>query len=118
MLKETLLKFLKLDGLIDSLTGYVEARIALMKIEVREELANGLAKALVLVLIIALFTLFVCMMSFAVAYEIGESLGTFEGFAIVACFYLIVGLGLFLLRNPITEKLEKELGTKMGKKKK
>ncbi len=118
MLKETLLKFLKLDSLIDNLTGYVEARIELMKIEVREELANGLAKALVLVLIIAMVTLFVCMMSIAVAYKIGESLGIFEGFAIVACFYLIAGLGLFLFRNPITEKLEKQLATKMGKKKK
>ncbi|MDH4090652.1 MAG: phage holin family protein [Cyclobacteriaceae bacterium] len=117
MLKETLLKFLKLDSLVDNVTGYVEARIELMKIELREEVAKGLAKTVVLLVILALFTLFVWMTSMAAAYKIGESLGIYEGFAIVGCFYLVVGLVFYLFRNPITEKLEKRLEAKKNKKK-
>lgn len=117
MLKETLLKFLKLDSLIDNVTGYVEARIELLKIEVREEVAKGLAKTVVTLVIIAFFTLFVWMTSMAAAYKIGESLGIDKGFAIVGCFYLVVALAIYLFRNLITEKLEKRLEVRKNKKK-
>ena len=81
-----------MDSLIDNVTGYVEARIELMKIEIKEEVAKGLAKALVTVVMIAVFTLFVLLISVAVAYKVGESIGMFGGFAIVASFYLFLGL--------------------------
>lgn len=117
MLKETILKFLKMDSLLDSVTGYIEARIELFKIEIKEEVARGLAKALVGVVIIAVFTLFIMLSSIATAYKIGESIGMFGGFAIVASFYLLVGLLVFLFRNAISEILEKRLEERMKKKK-
>lgn len=117
MLKETILKFLKMDSLIDNVTGYIEARIELMRIEIKEEIAKGLAKALVTVVMIAVFTLFVLLISMAAAHKVGESIGMFGGYACVAAFYLFVGLLVFLFRNPITEKLEKQLEERMKKKK-
>ncbi len=33
---ETILKFLRLDNIVHSLTGFVEARIELLKIEIRK----------------------------------------------------------------------------------
>ncbi len=107
-----------MDSLVDNVTGYVEARIELLKIEIKEEVAKGLAKALVAVIMIAVFTLFVLLISVAAAYKASESLGMFGGFAIVASFYLFVGLIVFLFRNPITELLEKKLEERMKKKKK
>jgi uncharacterized membrane protein YqjE len=103
-----------MDSLVDNVTGYVEARIELLKIEIKEEVAKGLAKALVAVVMIAVFTLFVLLISVAAAYKASESLGI----AVVASFYLFVGLIVFLFRNPITELLEKQLEERMKKKKK
>lgn len=118
VLKETLLKFFKMDTLIENITGYVETRIELMKIEMKEEVAKGLAKAFVFIVITAVLTLFVLLISMAVAYKIGETLGTFGGFAVVAGFYLLVGVLLFVFRDPITGKLEESLEEVMKKKKK
>jgi uncharacterized membrane protein YqjE len=117
VLKETLLKFLKLDGLIDNLTGYVETRIELMKIEIKEEVAKGMAKAMVLLVMMAVLMLAVLMVSTAVAYKIADSVGAFAGFGIVGGFYVIVGLAIYLLRKPISEVLEKRLDEKMKSKK-
>ncbi|MBA4054676.1 MAG: hypothetical protein C0490_08200 [Marivirga sp.] len=118
VLKDTLLKFFKMDNLIENITGYVEARIELMKIEMKEEVAKGLAKAFVFIVITAILTLFVLLISMALAYKIGEAVGTFGGFAIVAGFYLFLGVILFLFRDPITGKLEESLTEIMKKKKK
>jgi len=107
-----------MDSLIENITGYVEARIELMKIEMKEEVAKGLAKALVFIVMTAVFTLFILLISMAAAYKVGESVGTYGGFTIVAGFYLLVGLILYLFRNSITQKLEEQLEERMKKKKK
>ncbi|SHI00859.1 Putative Holin-X, holin superfamily III [Chryseolinea serpens] len=118
MLKDSILKFLKLDTLIEHLTGFVETRIELMKLEIKEEVAKAMARVLILGLLMAVFTLFIMLISMAVAFKIGESLGASVGFAIVAGFYLLVGVLLVLMREGIRETLEKQLGEIMKKKKK
>ena len=117
MLKDTLLKFLKLDSLIENITGYVETRIELLKMDMKEEVSKGVAKALVYVVIVALVTLFVLLISMAGAYKIAESVGTPGGFAIVAGVYLLLGLLVYAFRNSITETLENRFQEKMNKKK-
>jgi len=116
VLKDTILKFLKLDSLVENMTGYVEARIELMKVEMKEEVAKVLAKALIFVVLTAVFTLFILLISMAAAYKIGESLGTFGGFAVVAGFYLLIGVLVFLLRDSIAEKIDVRLQEIMKKK--
>ena len=117
MLKDTLLKFLKMDSLVENITGYVETRIELLKMDVKEEVSKGVAKALVYVIIVALATLFVLLISMAGAYKIAESVGTSGGFAIVAGIYLLLGLLVYAFKNSITEALEKRFREKMNKKK-
>ena len=118
MLKDTLVKLLKLDGLIDNVTGYVEARIELMKLEIKEDLSKTLAKlAMVMVLVFA-FSLFMLLISMAVAFKIGERIGTFGGFAIVAGFYFALILILVLFRDSISAALEKHLEKIMNRKEK
>lgn len=107
-----------MDGLIDNITGYVETRIELMKIDMREEVAKSVSKALVYVIIVGVVMLFVLLISMAGAYKIAESVGTSGGFTIVACVYLLIGLLVFAFRNSITEKLESRFQEKMNKKKK
>lgn len=109
MIKETILKLLKLDSLVDNLTGYFEGRIELMKYEIKEDLARGLAKVSLLMLAALLFTFFLIFVSVAVAFKLGESLGEFGGFGIVAGFYFILLVTIIVLRNPISKNVEKKL---------
>lgn len=118
VLKDTLLKFFKLDGLIDNLTGYVEARIELMKLELKEDLAHGLARMVFMLTVTVIMALFVLLISVAAAFKLSETLGNFAGFSIVAGVYLVLALGLIAMRKPITESLEKKLAERMQKKKK
>ena len=101
-----------MDSLVDNVTGYVEARIELMRIEIKEEIAKGLAKALVTVVMIAVFTLFVLLISVAAAYKIGESIGMFGGYASVAIFYLFVGMLVFFVPKFHYGRLREAIGRK------
>lgn len=117
MLKDSVLKFLKLDSLIENVTGYVEARIELTKIELKEDVAKTLSKVLLFMLMGAVFTLFIVLISVAVAHLLAQSVGAFGGFAIVAGFYLLVSLVVFVFREAISEKLQGYLVEVMKKKK-
>lgn len=92
-----------------SLTGYFESRIELMKYEMKEDLARGLAKVSIIMLAAMLFTFFLIFVSVAVAFKLSESLGTFNGFGLVAGFYLLLLVGIVLFRNAISKRLEKKL---------
>ncbi|SKC76847.1 phage holin family protein [Ohtaekwangia koreensis] len=118
MIKESVLKFLKLDSLVQNLTGYVETKVELMKLEIKEDLAKGLSRVAVFIVLAFTFVLFIVFFSVAVAFKLGESMGTFGGFAVVAGFYLLLAIVTFLSRENIFNKLEKELGELMTKKKK
>lgn len=113
MWKESILKLLKLDGLVGNLTGYVETRIELMKLEIKEEIAKSLAKVSVLVIVIASLSLFVLFFSVSIALLIGEHLGFFEGFLIVSGFYFLIAVLVLLMRKSLSETMEKKLMEKI-----
>jgi hypothetical protein len=108
MLKDTLLKFFKLDGLMNNLTGYIESRVALMKYEVKEDIAKALARVSMLLLLVLAFTFCMLFISVAVAMKIGESMGAATGFGIVGGFYILVLIAVMILRDPIGKSLEKK----------
>ena len=109
MLKDTILKFLKLDGLIESLAGYIEARVELFKLEIREDVAKAMAKLSVFFILAFSFVIFLLFASLSVALWIGESLGLVLGFAIIAAAYFLITLMCFLFKKPISKSLEKTL---------
>jgi hypothetical protein len=41
MLRDSIAKFFKVDSLISHLTGYIETRVEILKIEAKEELSKG-----------------------------------------------------------------------------
>ena len=118
MLKESLLKFLRLDGILANLTGYIETKIELMKLEIREDVSRTLAKASVFLVLGVIVGLFILFISMAVAYKIGESTSPFVGFAIVAGFYLLIAIVIWLVRESIQRKLEQQFTEKIKIKKK
>lgn len=111
MLKDTLLKFFKLDGLVNNLTGYVETRIELLKYEIKEDMAKAIARLSLVLLTTLLFTFFLLFISVSVAIKIGEDLGNFIGFGMVAGFYFLLMVIIILLRKPISKNLEGKIKT-------
>ena len=109
MLKDSILKFLKIDGILSNLSGYVEARVELLKIEIREDIVKALTKVSIFLLLTFAFTLFILFSSVALAYLIGRNLGMEAGFGIIAGAYFLVGLILFLFRESIGHWLEKHI---------
>jgi uncharacterized membrane protein YqjE len=118
VIKETIAKFLRLDGIMSNLTGYIEARIELMKVEIKEDVAKALSKAVVYGILGFTAAIFILFISMAVAYKIAESTSLFIGFAVVAGFYLVVGVALWFLRDNLKKKMETQFNENFKQKKK
>lgn len=106
MLKETLLKFFNLDGLINNATGYLEARIELVKLELKDDLARVISSIAVLAAIALLLFLFFLFISFTVAFVLADSLGMYPAFAIVGGFYFLLTVVLLIFKDSISNKIE------------
>jgi uncharacterized membrane protein YqjE len=104
---EALSKFLKLDGLIENVSGYVEARVQLLKIEVREDVAKAMTRALMFGVILLFAFLFIVFFSIGLALFLNRYFhDSFIGFWVVAGFYLLLFLLAFAMRKQIHQKLE------------
>lgn len=107
---ESILKFLKLDSLVHHVTGYVEARIELMKTEIREDLARAVSRAIVAVVLILTGFLFLLFLSIGLAHLIiSYTHIPYVGYGAVGGLYGVLFLLVYLFRKPIYEKFEKEL---------
>lgn len=107
---ESILKFLRLDTLIGHVTGYVETRIELMKVEFREDLTRTVARAIVVVAMILVSFLFLLFLSIGLAhYIIAYVQSAYLGYWAVAGLYGTFFLLLFLFRKPIYEHFERQL---------
>jgi uncharacterized membrane protein YqjE len=113
MWTDAILRLLKLDGLVNNLTAYVETRLEIIKLEVREEIARALARLSVLILVVASIALFILFLSVSVALWIGHYIGMVEGFAIVTAVYFVLALLALTLRASISEALERKLLQKL-----
>jgi hypothetical protein len=109
MLIDSISKMLKLDGLIESIKKYIETRIEILKIEIQEDVAKAIAHGLIFLLMGTGLVLFIFFMSLATAMLLGEYLGFFWGFTIVAGAHLIVALLLFLFRKPLIAKIDENV---------
>jgi hypothetical protein len=118
MLRESLAKFFKVDSLIENLTGYVEARVEILKHEAKEEIAKQLSNLIVYLLVGLVLVIMLIFFSASIALKISEGLGAFAGFGIVGVFYLIVGVVLFLNREKLIGKVEHKVRENLNKKKK
>jgi hypothetical protein len=106
--KKGLFSFLNFDSIVANLSGYVEKRIELFKIEMKEDVALGAARLLImLVLSLALFML-ILFLSLGGAVLLNRTLDSDSlGFLLVAGFYLLIFILFFLLKD--TFKFEEKL---------
>lgn len=109
-LKETVFKFLKLDDLIENASGYLEARVELAKLEIREDVARLLSKSIVYAAIMLFAFLFLIFFSIGLAQYLNTFFeAPFAGYLIIALIYGITFIVLLLFKNNIHKKFEKRL---------
>ena len=107
-LKEAIFKLLRIDSLVDSVSGYVENRVKLLKLEIREDVANVLSKGLVHTFIFLFAFFFIIFFSLGLAQFLNNYFdGGFEGYWIVSGAYFLVFLLLLVIRKPLDKKFRK-----------
>lgn len=105
-LLEAIAKFFKLDTLKENLTGYVDARVQLLKLEVREDIAKVIRRTLVFGVILFLGFLSIIFLSLGFALFINRYFHeSYVGFWIVGGFYFV----LFILSITFKKKLFQNL---------
>lgn len=89
------------------LTGYMEAQVALVKLEVREEVAKILARGLVVVVAVLFASLFLFFFSIGLAHYINSLFDEpFVGYWVVAGIYGLPCIVFWVFRKPISKKIE------------
>lgn len=106
-IKESVFKFLKLDNLIANLSGYVETKAELIKMEIREDMARILSQGIVVVTMIFFALIFLLFFSIGLAQYINTFFtDSFAGYFIVSGIYLVAFLGFFVFRKTIHKNFE------------
>lgn len=99
-IKDTLFKLLRLDNLVENLSGYVETRVQLLKIEIREDVAKVLSRGLVHAVILLFGFLFFIFFSLGMAQYISSLFSdTYSGYWIVSGFHLLAFLVFWAVRK-------------------
>jgi fatty acid desaturase len=107
-LKDTIFKFLRLDGLMGSLTGYIETQILLFKLEIREDIAKAISKAIVFFALLLFGFLFLLFFSLGLAHYINVFFDeVYVGYWIVAGIYGVAFLLFLMFRKAIDRSFEK-----------
>jgi uncharacterized membrane protein YqjE len=106
----SIFKFLRLDNLIDSLSGYVETRLELLKLEVREEIIRVVSYGLMVGVCFLLGLLFLIFFSIGLANYLSDYYGTtFTGYWIVSGAYAVICVIIILVRKNISRFIESHL---------
>ena len=104
-----------IESLWDKARNYIETRIDLLRLKAIDKASSVVAAIITQIVLIIVLTLFVIMLNIGVALWIGSIIGSsYCGFFIVAAFYAITGLVLFLgrkkwLKGPISSMMIKNL---------
>jgi hypothetical protein len=107
--KEGIAKFLKLDSLMENVTGYVETRIEILKYDLKEDLSRALSKISVFAIILLSALFFLFFISAGIALEIATHLGYFAGFGIVGGIYVLTAVVIYAQRVSISKKFEQQI---------
>ncbi len=118
-LTDSIFKFLRLDTLVNHVSGYLEARMELLKIEIREDVANLLAKGLVYGAIGLFAFLFLIFFSVGLAHYLNQFFAaSYGGYFAVAGVYALALVIFLVFRKVIGEQVEQHFNTLIKQKKK
>lgn len=116
-LKDELLRFLGVENLIRSFTEYIEARVDLIKKEIRDEISRQISRIIIHLFVMLTGLLCLAFLSVAAGFWLSEVLGSKTyGFLSVAGFYLVISILVWLGRARAAEALAENLREKMDQK--
>lgn len=110
--------FDKLEGLTDHVKEYINTRVELTKLHLAEKTSMVLSNMIAVTIVVLLFLFVIVFGSIAGAWAISEWIGkSYSGFLIVAGFYLLLGIIVWvardkLIRFPIMNAIIKQLQKK------
>jgi uncharacterized membrane protein YqjE len=118
-IKESIFKFLKLESLVENLSGYVESRVELVKLEIREDVARLLSKSIVYAALMLFAFLFLIFFSIGLAQYINTFFeASFAGYWIIALIYAITFFVFLLFRKSMLKNFEKHFTEMIRRKEK
>ncbi len=107
---ETILKFLRLDNFVHNITGYIETRIELMKVEIREDVSKAIARGLVSIALILIGFMFLVFFSVGLAHFINGFFDKpYAGYWSVAGLYALLFVVLVIFKKNIYHYFESQL---------
>lgn len=98
-------KYKFIDSLVSSAETYGKTSIELIKLKTVDKVADVVSTLVASLPVVIALTLFFITLNFGISLWLGELLGhTYLGFFLVAAFYGLVGLILYLFRNKWIKK--------------
>jgi uncharacterized membrane protein YqjE len=107
------LKLFDIDRLLDTLTGYLETKLEIFKLDLKEEIATTLSKIIIYVMIGILAILALAFTLLAVAAYVNEYLDSgYLGYLIDVAILILIAFLLYFNKKKISqaiwERIEKE----------
>ena len=113
-IKDVLARFFRIENLTEDLSGYVEARVELLKLEVREEITKAITRVMLLGIIVLFCVFIVLFLSIGLAFFVNQYFEKkYLGFFIVGGFYLILLLISLGMRKQLFHILERLLNNQL-----
>ncbi len=89
-----------IDRLMDHLVGFIETRVEIVKLELKEESVRVVAKLLTLIVKVLFGTLFFIFISVALALYLNQILSSgYLGFVILAGFFFLLWMIVLIIRK-------------------
>ena len=96
------MKIIDIDKLLDSLSGFLETKLELIKLDVATEVHKIVARAIIILFIASVISLAVMLISVGLSMWLNSLLeSNFLGFMIVSVFYVLLGAIVYMNRNKI-----------------
>ncbi len=103
-----------IESLFERVVSYSNASVELLKLQTLDKSSDVVSTLVPRLGIIIISFMFILILSIGAALWIGEILGkTYHGFFIVAGFYLIVAVVLFLMRKGIKKRIANSVITEV-----
>jgi protein-S-isoprenylcysteine O-methyltransferase Ste14 len=100
------LKLLDFQKVIEALTGYIETKVELIKLDAKDEMSVLISKFFVVLLMGLFFTMVWLFFSIAAALAISQWLeNSYIGFLIVGAFYALLAAFLYFNRATVLAKI-------------
>ena len=98
--KGKILKFLKLDKLVENITGYFETQIELAKLDLKDQAEKGLQNLFQVIMLMSLMVMIIFFISFGCSIFLNSIFNSdYLGYLLVALVYLILFIIILFDKN-------------------